>query len=662
MRKDLPTGAFSRLLDDSAPSEIQAFIRYASRAPIHASTEASRASSGRSEHLKKLLDGIHFSKRFILSYQLVLVGLLAAFTVIHWGSRLRAWRRRYRKSIGGKSYDRGYLRLPTDESKGESKGEERVAIKSIGSGNSSSSSTLEASISYTNVNYEGTDESSPLLPKGEGSLKFSRSWLILSKLKAWLVYQPRPLRFINKTLPSNGTSLLVLMFIALQVFYTLFKVPLSLSMLFVFADRTSLLFIANLPLLYLFAAKNQPIKLLTGYSYEELNIFHRRLGEVLCLLALLHSAGMIGVWYTVLRPVGLTLIKFILMKIILLGLGALVAYELIYFTSLGTFRQKWYELFLVSHVFLQAAALILVWFHHHGSRPYVGIALGIFLVDRLVYRILLKTSTIQASLEIKEDNETVTLSADIRPDEHRQSLRYVTGATCIKGGWKATEHVFLTVPSLAPKHIIQAHPFTIASKAPHSQAEKASLELLVRAQSGFSADLVRHARSHETVAVRLDGPYGSQSAIRLLNDSVHTVVVAGGSGLAVAWPMLSSLLEVSDRDLEDPYRARADKKCLFIWVVREQSHISWLGDQKMEYLKARGVTVVVPPPTSIQGHPDIKQIIESWFDGFGEHDFVQKIGVVASGPDGLNRAVRNTCASWIKQGMNVSIEIEKFGW
>jgi hypothetical protein len=45
----------------------------------------------------------------------------------------------------------------------------------------------------------------------------------------------------------------------------------------VFADRCGLVF-ANLPLLYLLAAKTQLHRLLTGYSYESLNIVHRRLG------------------------------------------------------------------------------------------------------------------------------------------------------------------------------------------------------------------------------------------------------------------------------------------------------------------------------------------------------------------------------------------------
>jgi hypothetical protein len=41
--------------------------------------------------------------------------------------------------------------------------------------------------------------------------------------------------------------------------------------IFILADRAGLMFVVNLPVLYVLAAKtNQPIKLLTGWSYEGL--------------------------------------------------------------------------------------------------------------------------------------------------------------------------------------------------------------------------------------------------------------------------------------------------------------------------------------------------------------------------------------------------------
>ena len=237
---------------------------------------------------RKLIAGIQFSRQFILSYQLVLLCLLLSFASFHWISRLRSWLRV--RLVGRARQD--------------------CEIKN------GRSSTLHAN-STTFESLVKIDERSPLLHTD--CQKRTLLSNITCRTRAFLVYQPSPIPIIHKTLPSNGCTLLILAFLALQAFYTLYNVHLSVPMLFVFADRAGLVFVANLPLLYLFAAKNQPIKLLTGYSYESLNIFHRRLGEIMCLLALLHSLGMLGVWYTILRPAGSTLTRFLLSKIILLG-------------------------------------------------------------------------------------------------------------------------------------------------------------------------------------------------------------------------------------------------------------------------------------------------------------------------------------------------------
>jgi len=651
-------------MDCSAPpSEVQALLRYALsskarvsfiNAPLHPNNDEG-FDQGK-ERFKPIVDAIHFSMRFILSYQLVLVGMLVLFTIVHWGGRWRAWRKR-RNAAVEREHQRG--QSPT---RGSKDGKSGVVIESSSSGSSSSSSTLGGDVEPKDLETKDQHEQTPLLSRLQSGRKSTQGWLFTSKIKACLAYQLKPIPYINKTLPSNGTILTVLVFLGLQIFYMLFKTPLTLQMLFVFADRTALLFVANLPLLYLFAAKNQPIKLLTGYSYESLNIFHRRLGEVMCLLALLHSAGMIGVWYTILRPVGIPLVKFLLLKMILLGIGAFVAYELMYFTSLGSFRQRWYELFLGLHVILQAAALVLVWFHHRRSRWYVGVALAIFLIDRVVYRSTIKSTTLRALLEVKEDKRTIVLRTAIRADQNQKLASQVIGGNVTKG-WKPTEHAFLTVPSLARKHIIQAHPFTIASKAP-SAGEDTQLELLIRAQDGFSGDLVRYARDHYTVSVRLDGPYGSQSAVQMLQESDYAVIVAGGSGIAVAWPLVWAVLTyLENGDLENSLIATNTKRILLVWIIREESHLSWLGQDRLEELEARGVKLEIPPPTSKSGHPDIEGIISDWVVSIdGQTLRGTKVGVVASGPDGMNRTVRNICASMLWQGRDVFVEIEKFGW
>ena len=585
---------------------------------------------------------------------MVLDVILLIWAAVHWGGKARrAWKRR--KSVKGGHND--LLRTTKGQDAGEEDG-------SGSSASSSSSCTLGSAVYPSYPKKWDFEEGEPLLR--QSSSQEHNPWLERQKMviRSWLVYQPKPLPIINKTLPSNRTTLAVLILWAINIFFTFYKVPLSTSQSLVFADRAGLMFVVNLPHLYFFSAKNQPIKLLTGYSYEACNILHRRLGEIMYLLALLHSVGMIVVWYTLLRSPNFTLAKFLLSKIILLGIGALVAYEVLYLTSLGSFRRNWYELFLKLHVGLQVIGLILLWFHHHGARIHVGMALAIFIIDRFLYRMTLNTASFKAAIHVGADKETVGMRVSIPLSSRHHDLRRMLGSTLIHS-WKPTHHVFLTIPSLSREHALQAHPFTIASRAPPPKATSTDLDLIIRAQAGFSADLLHYAQDHSTVTVRLDGPYGSQQAVDLLQDSELSVIVAGGSGIAVAYPLVWSVLDSHQRPLDlEVSRTKnpSGKKILLVWIVQKPSHISWIGESHLTELRAHGVELFIPPPTSENGRPDVAGLVESWIVNQERATMRSRIGVVCSGPDGMNWAVRNRCSALLARGWDVGVEIEKFGW
>lgn len=473
------------------------------------------------------------------------------------------------------------------------------------------------------------------------------------------MYQPRPIPIVNKALPENLTSVLILLLLCLNVFYAVFKIEWQLNLMFVFSDRTGLLFAANLPWLYLLGAKNQPLRLLTGYSYEHLNILHRRLGEWMCFLAVLHTAGMFTVWYTFFRPTGRTLAWFLTEKTVVLGLITFACYELLYATSLASFREWWYELFLGMHVVLQAGALGFLYFHHPGSRTYVSVALAIFLADRLVFRLALKSRSFKASLTVMEDGDTVMVSADWPSISRWQNIRTVLFGNNMHYGWQPTEHVFLTVPALARKHVIQAHPFTIASAAPENDHTHIWFNLVIRALDGFTRDLLNHAKKTSSVTVRLDGPYGSSHALDLLRSSDTAIVVAGGSGIAVAYPMLWSLLQAGARDVE---RTKAKHQVHLIWIVNQASHLDWIGVERLEELKELGLRVVLPPPTVKAGRPDVGALVRDAITSANDDAAVRRTGVVVSGPDSMNRAARNGCARLAWEGRDVKVSVEKFGW
>ncbi|KAB5569921.1 hypothetical protein GE09DRAFT_1170829 [Coniochaeta sp. 2T2.1] len=613
-------------------------------------------------YLRFLIDEILKGRDVMASYNLVVLAVIVAFAALQWRETRRD-RRRWRKRSAASDPS------PSEGKRGRDIKGQRSDSDDDEAFSSSSSTLREGDVTPPDPKQVDLDlENRPLLPGSSVRTRPTRSTLLSIPwaIRGWLAYQPRPLPIINRQLPCNGTSVFVLAFIALNVFLHFYNLPLGAKYFFLFADRSGYIFIVNLPLLYLLAAKTQPLKALTGRSYEALNIFHRRLGEFMCFQALVHMASML-VWRFLFEPDwlldGNTAREYLLHPLILEGFGAFLAYELLYFTSLASFRQRWYELFLASHVFLQVVALVFLWLHFHTSRPYVAWALGIFLVDRLVWRLTLKSMTTTADLTVLEDGETFMLSADWDIPSQPPS-RFFTHN--IRAGWRPTDHVFLTVPCLGRSHMLQAHPFTIASAAPPipSWTDSSSsnnnndrspphawLNLLIRSHAGFTSSLLSHARSHSSVSVRLDGPYGSSHALNMLRASDTALLIAGGSGIAVVYPLAEALLL---------HGHPTDQRVRMLWVIHSRSHKEWIPTERLRELVDAGLELVIPEPTAEAGRPDVGGLVEGWIaeggGGGGE------VAVVVSGPDGVNRSVVNVCAEGIGRGLDVRIAVEKFGW
>ncbi|EPE26050.1 Ferredoxin reductase-like, C-terminal NADP-linked [Glarea lozoyensis ATCC 20868] len=612
------------------------------------------------ERRKKIVAGVFFNRRFVPTYHLVILGVVFLLSVAHWW----AWsnKRRSRKRHNRRREAVYNKKIENSRSDQASPGSSFSTANPLDISPSSSSSSTTDELSRPSPK-EQDNEETPLLGGSQSRTASGMIRTSLFSLRAAAMYQPRPIPALNKVLPANGASLAVLAFIGLNIFYTFYRIRLEIQDWFVLADRAGMLFAVNLPYLYVLGAKNQPLKILTGRSYESLNLFHRRLGEVLCLQALLHGVGMMVSWYLLIRPNGFGLVRFLTERLIIYGLVAFFAYELLYLTSLASFRQRWYELFLGSHIILQIVALLFLYLHHPTGRPYVLASLAVYLIDRLVYRLALKRTTLEAYATIMEDDETVKLSASIRlaPSGYCSKLF----GKHIKHGWEATDHVFVTVSALAPHHRLQAHPFTILSRAPTSNEDEAQLVLLIRARDGFSADLLMRARSHRKMAIQIDGPYGSDHARSVLEHSDLAILIAGGSGIAVLWPLVHYLLDnAACEDVENASPTYLNRpKIVIVWVIHKGEHIEWLGREVLADAENRGVEIIIPRATEEVGRPDLQDIIQQIVsaDAAGSHK-KQSIGVVASGPDSMGRQVRNTCSGMVRKGVDIDVTVEKFGW
>ncbi|EXJ67558.1 uncharacterized protein A1O5_09571 [Cladophialophora psammophila CBS 110553] len=544
-------------------------------------TLANTGGVPQSEHIRKIVAAILWHRKFILTYYAWIFVTIAVSSGFRFYKRV-VHRRKKRDQNGQGPINHG-----------------RVAA--------SPSPSCSSTLTGTSTPFQKDDdlhngETTPLLAQPYSASRTPPS--PLNRLKSLLMFQPRPIPAVtspSNTLPNNAVSLVVLFSLAVNLFYLFYCIPLSLPWIFILADRAGLLFVVNLPILYFLAAKNnQPTKYLTGWSYEGLNIFHRRLGEWMTCFAVIHMGGMLAVWYTILHPRGLSLPGFLSTKLVFLGLCAVISYYLIYITSTGWFRHLYYEPFLVAHIVFQFAALIFLFLHYPTARPYVCVAFAIWAVDRLLWRVTLSSRRFIATLEVAPDGHTVLVHCDV-------PLRYQKPPglgiqTNIHHGWHPGQHVFLTVPSMGFKYRFQAHPFTIASPAPPkiTVAMKSwPLQLTVRAIDGFSLSLLRYARHHQHCEIVLDGPYGSTSALAAAHSADRVCFVAGGSGIAVTYPLSWAIRVRNERSADaglflstrttyknglktmpsvvaDSTLWIPESKYTHFWVRQEEKHGKWI--------------------------------------------------------------------------------------
>ena len=207
----------------------------------------------RDPKFQKLVEGISHTKRFVPTYNLVILGALVVFGVAHWSGEAARWRRRRAARLK----NAGFVRASDGDADSIRKNDGE-----FDGTDSSGTSTLDGTVNPMGKDID-EDEEAPLLRRGD---EIQHRGSILSYFKSFLMYQPRPIPFLNKILPSNGISIAVLGLLGLNIFYSFSHINFTLFELFVLADRFGAIFVANLPLLYLLAAKNQPFKIFTGCS------------------------------------------------------------------------------------------------------------------------------------------------------------------------------------------------------------------------------------------------------------------------------------------------------------------------------------------------------------------------------------------------------------
>lgn len=558
---------------------------------------------------------------------------------------------------------------------------------------------LQSGLPQKSDNVEPDLESTPLLSKTacpHGPLR--RIWLWIGGA---LMKQPQGDGC--EWLEDYGT-MLALSFYYLAGFTFLFY---RYSFMIVLAFRLGLLCVANVPLMYILGAKHTPFSWLTGWSYEQLNVFHRHVGRVCVCTLVAHTT----IFLYFFRLQYLFTHQWSVM-----GITAAICFVVIGVSSLRNLRQRFYELFYILHFAGMLLALPAIFFHYPTARPFVIVAAFSVLYDRVV-RIVYDYRLVYSHVEV-QSGETVIIripKGGTNTGNHRQEsfkcfpnpIAFLTNWFLRPLTWNTGQHVFITIVGCG---LFESHPFTIASSSETSE----TMDIIIRARDGLTKRLLDQQRtkgSHNRWII-VHGPYGVHPAgIPSFNNDAprqKIVLVAGGAGIAFTYPLYEEyrlaldrmtgrntagtmlkrkLLElqkqepVSEYDCSDrsTHHTRSSSSSSstpvetasltqeivieFLWVIPHRDYIDWLPGLKTQ-LTAGSLTKDPRLHTRVwvtreAGRPDIDHEVKAMIGSADNRD----CWVATCGPDYLVRQVRNTVAELRMRGLdNVNFYAEKFGW
>ncbi|OJD35297.1 metalloreductase [Diplodia corticola] len=407
-----------------------------------------------------------------------------------------------------------------------------------------------------------------------------------------------PLTFKGRSicLPTVGRTTIVAANIATLLVLCFYHFDLSDQWSFEnIGYRTGCISIAQLPLIFLLAGKNNILGWLTGSSYERLNWLHRWTARSLLLTVTIHM----GYWFADWAPYNYIGHKIKTDPITQHGLISWCLLLWIVFSSVAPIRGLSYEFFVLQHLGSMAVFVAFVYLHVNSwplyVRIYVILPIALVCLDRFVRAVWLlynNFAIFHPSRRRKGQSSSLwACEASFTPLPHGTTRITIQNPPI---SWNPGQHVFLSCHAVVP---LQSHPFTIASIP-----EDGKMEFYVKSEGGATARFFRHAEKLHLLPshgqpeerrgkpVAIDGPYGRLRPLRQF-DSV--VLFAGSTGATFTIPLLrdivahwkkqhhqgaaretaslSSMLRLPD--------GAATRRVRFVWVVKSRGQLSWFATQ-----------------------------------------------------------------------------------
>ncbi|KAG0661207.1 hypothetical protein C6P45_001403 [Maudiozyma exigua] len=405
------------------------------------------------------------------------------------------------------------------------------------------------------------------------SLQYLNQWTISCKIKGFLIkclYKGHHTSYVNilgdkliALLPSRLetsilTNYIILNGIILAFGYnvdptnSLFRTK-SQQMLRLVADRAGILAFGNLPIIFLFGARNNMLMTLTDFDFATFISLHKWVGRIMILHSILHSSCYLC--YSILAGS----FKFSELELYYkCGILAMILLLLLFCLSLGYIRKNHYELFLYTHIALAVVFMAACWKHveNLGWKNWLIISIVMWIVERLarVYNILKNGGVLNSKLylvQVRHDINDTLIRVSINRKKCNMHLR-------------PGQYYFAYF--MHPLIFWQSHPFTVIDLK-----EKNKIIIVLKPKGGASKVLYEsllRTTGILDIKVALEGPYGHSAPI---HHSDNILLFAAGTG--IPGPLFHAM------DLSSRLGEHSNKKVKLVIIIRDSVILNAFRDE-----------------------------------------------------------------------------------
>ncbi|KAF2152204.1 ferric reductase-like protein transmembrane component 4 [Myriangium duriaei CBS 260.36] len=492
-----------------------------------------------------------------------------------------------------------------------------------------------------------------------------------TQFNAWIIDPPlfgtkadTPVLFGLFQMPKRGQALFIFYFILINVVLSAVNYEYADPnvwypnnrwrwMVMLVSNRFGILSFANMPLIFLYAGRNNFLLWVTNWSHYTFLLVHRWIAIIATFQAIFHSLLYLYAYVKAGTHSAESKLPYWIW-----GIVGTISMSILLPTSVMPIRRKAYELFLTWHVAISILVVVGCYYHilkefqhQWGYELWIVLCMAVWGFDRLFRMLRL------ARYGIKQ--ATITAVDD-------QYLRITVPGVVASG------HAYLYFPTLTWR-VWENHPFSVAStilplppsstpspnhsvsdieKLPHvtanpthspsgstsgasttTSAPQVGITFYVRTHAGLTALL----RARSAIPILIEAGYTSDShSLASAHTASTLIALAGGVGITATLPHLHT---------------HAGRAKLY-WGCRTQALV--------DDVKRSGALTDVEQEVVIGRRMDVREILEA---ELGNCSGKNEVCVLVSGPEGMIDEVRCAYTEIVrKRTVTARLVVESFSW